>query len=107
MPCMIEFCRSPLLNFINCVTMYCSFSPASLGYCASLELPSMPWQAPQAAALPWPAVASPGFTAVACNCANCAAAPLLAPDAGAAVVEAAAGLAELALIGVFAGVLTC
>src|SRR5579885_2321216 len=104
MPCMIEFCRSPLLNFINCVTMYCSFSPASLGYCASVELPSMPWQAPQAAALPCPAVASPGFTGVASSCANCAVAALLAAEAGAAVVDAAAGLLEVALIGVLAGV---
>src|SRR3954470_622657 len=43
--------------------MYCSLWPARRGFAASVELPSMPWQAPQAAALPWPAVASPGFTA--------------------------------------------
>src|SRR6185312_500627 len=96
MPCMIAFCRVPLLKRINWVTMYCSLWPASLGYCASLELPSMPWQAPQAAALLWPAVASPGLVATASSLVNSASAalaasPVLAALAGAAALDALAG----------------
>src|SRR6185437_8825878 len=90
MPCMIAFCRVPLLKRINSVTMYCSLWPASLGYCASLELPSMPWQAPQAAALAWPAVASPGLVATASSFANSASAAFAASPAPAALAGAAA-----------------
>src|SRR6185312_7694145 len=83
MPSMIGFWRLPLLKFSNWWTMYCSLCPASLGYCGSVELPSMPWQAPQAAALAWPAVASPGFAA--------AVSAAGAASAGAAAVLAVAG----------------
>src|SRR6185312_11551773 len=58
MPSMIGFCRTPDLKSVSWRTMYSSLWPASFGYCASLELPSRPWQAPQTAALAWPAVAS-------------------------------------------------
>src|ERR1700754_1394452 len=61
-PAMIGFMRLPDLKSASCAAMYCSLWPARRGFCGSVELPSMPWQAPQAAALPWPAVASPGLT---------------------------------------------
>src|SRR5690348_1694489 len=63
----------------------------------------MPWQAAQAAALAWPAVASPGLVGTASSLASSAAGPELADEAGVALLDGAAGLAAVAFIGVLTG----
>src|SRR5580698_9447220 len=88
MPSMIGFCRLLFLKLSSCSTVYDSCWPASFGYCASLELPSMPWQAPQTAALPAPAAGSPGLTAAVAVLA----AGAEAAGAGAAAVLLGAGM---------------
>src|SRR6185312_14606468 len=63
------------------------------GILGVVEFPSMPWQAPQAAALAWPAFASPGwvFTASSWVSAVSAALDALSALAGAVALEALAG----------------
>src|SRR5687768_8271548 len=105
---MIGLSRSPLLKCLSWVQMKRSFWPASLGYWASAELPSRPWQAAQAPALVAPDLASPkvaGFSGASAatgagaasgaarTVAACGAAPGSETGCGGATVALEAGLA--------------